>query len=400
MNAPGRQSEHAGRRPPVPLIYSITLTGILANTLIGPAIPDILDGLGEPEARAGFLVAAGTLPGILMAPLIGILADRYGRRAVVVPCLVGFGVFGGLGSLAPSFPMLVAARLAQGVGSAGLINLAVVIIGDHWSGSQRTGLIGRNAAVLTLALAVFPPVGGAVADAFGWRAVFVIYLVAVLTAIACWTMLPPDRPSEDVDVAAQLRGARDVIRSPVVLAVLGSGFIVFVLIFGLFLTVFPIHLENEFGLGASARGLIIAVPALSSSLVAFNLGRLRERFGTRNLLLFAGVTYVLAFAGVGVSPLLWMAFLPVILYGLGEGVFIPTLQDVVAAEAPTEQRGAVVAVWVGAARAGQTVGPLLASVGLAALTTNGVFLAGAVVAATLLVAQLLSPVGRTPATAH
>ena len=78
--------------PPLPLIFSITVTGILANTLVGPAIPDILDAFDQPDSRAGVFVAAGTLPGIVMAPVIGVLADRFGRRAVLVPCLVAFGV--------------------------------------------------------------------------------------------------------------------------------------------------------------------------------------------------------------------------------------------------------------------------------------------------------------------
>ena len=47
--------------PPLPLIFSVTITGILANTLVGPAIPDILDAFGQPDSRAGVFVAAGTL---------------------------------------------------------------------------------------------------------------------------------------------------------------------------------------------------------------------------------------------------------------------------------------------------------------------------------------------------
>ena len=75
--------------PPLPLIFSVTVTGILANTLVGPAIPDILDAFDQPDSRAGLFVAAGTLPGIGMAPVIGVLADRFGRRAVLVPRRTG-----------------------------------------------------------------------------------------------------------------------------------------------------------------------------------------------------------------------------------------------------------------------------------------------------------------------
>ncbi|MGV3760793.1 MAG: MFS transporter [Actinomycetota bacterium] len=118
------------------LVFSITITGILANTLVVPAIPDILDAFDRPDSSAGLFVAAGTLPGIVMAPVIGVLADRHGRRAVLVPCLVAFGLFGVLNGLSPTWEALLLLRLLQGVGGAGLINLAVVIISDHWSGIE------------------------------------------------------------------------------------------------------------------------------------------------------------------------------------------------------------------------------------------------------------------------
>jgi MFS family permease len=82
-----------------------------------------------------------------------------------------------------------------------------------------------------------------------------------------------------------------------------------------------------------------------------------------------------------------------LLYGLGEGVFIPTLQDVVAGAAAPEQRGAVVAVWVGAARAGQTAGPLLAAGLYGATSTSTTFMVGGALAAGLVVFELVGRFG-------
>ena len=381
-------------RPPVLLIFAITVTGILNNTLIGPSIPDILDDLGRSESGAGFIVAAGSLPGVVVAPIIGLLADRYGRRRVLTPCLLAFAGFGLVAASAPTFEVLVGARLLQGFGTAGLINLAVVLISDHWDGEQRTALIGRNAAVLTLALALAPSIGGVIADLAHWRVALLLYGVGVPAAAAVWRLLPEDRPETSVQVRDQLRDAGVALREPVVLATLGSGVLVFVLIFGGFLTAFPLHLEQEFGLGAAARGALISVPAFSASVVAFNLGHIRRRVALRRLLVFAGCTYVAAFAllaGAGILPVVVVAC---VVYGLGEGVFIPSLQDAVASSAPPEQRAAVMAVWVGSARLGQTLGPLLAAGALTFTSTGGVFASGTVVAVALLVAQVVGPIGR------
>ncbi|MGQ0432695.1 MAG: MFS transporter [Microthrixaceae bacterium] len=380
-------------RPPLPLIFSITVTGILANTLVGPAIPDILEAFHQPDSRAGLFVSAGTLPGILMAPVIGVLADRHGRRAVLVPCLIGFGVFGLLSALSTSFEMLLVLRLLQGIGSAGLINLAVVIIGDHWDGISRARLVGQNAAVLTVSLAVFPPLGGLLTEIGGWRLSFAPYAVGLVTATAIWFRLDPARPDGMTTMRSQLGGARLAARHRDVIGSISIGFVIFMLIFGLFLTALPVHLEREFGLSAGMRGLVIAAPALTSTISALRLGRIRARFGAVAILMGAAVLFTIAFVIIGAAGSLPILVGGAMLYGVGEGLFIPTLQDVVAGAAPASQRGAVVALWVGAARAGQTVGPLAVAGLYGAVGTGSTFVIGGAVAATLVVAEALGRIG-------
>lgn len=389
--------------PPLPLIFSITVTGILANTLVGPAIPDILEAFDQPDSRAGVFVAAGTLPGIVMAPVIGVLADRFGRRAVLVPCLVAFGVFGLLSALAPTFPALLALRLCQGIGSAGLINLAVVLIGDHWTGNERARIVGQNAAILTVSLAIFPPVGGLLTELGGWRLSFAPYALGLATAVLIYHRLDANRPAGGVTVRAQLRGAGSALRNRDVIGSVSIGFVIFMLIFGLFLTAMPVHLESEFGLSAGQRGLVIAIPAITSTFTALRLGWLRSRFGVVGLLVSASVLFSVAFVVMGLAAALPVLFAAALLYGLGEGVFIPTLQDVVAGASAPEQRGAVVAVWVGAARAGQTVGPLLAAALYGATSTGATFVIGGVIAAGLVVYELVGRFGaddRGPSPTH
>ncbi len=369
----------------------MTLTGILNNTLISPALPDILDEFGVESEGAGGLVAAGSVAGIIVAPIVGILADRYGRRIVLSTCLGVFGFAGGLAALAPSFEFLVGARLLQGVGSAGLVNLAVVLIGDNWSGSEQTRLVGRNAAVLTVGLAAVPLLSGAVTQGFGWRYALSIYTVALVTSAVAWVVLDGRRPAVPPKVSEQIRGATAVVRRPYVATLLAAGFLVFVMIFGLFLTVFPVHLAEQFGLQAGARGVMIALPAAGSTVVAFNLGRIRGLLTTRVVVIVSAVGFMVAFALIGVAGALAVAGAGVIIYGASQGSLIPTLQDQAMAASPDEHRGAVVAIWVSAARAGQTVGPLMAGVALGAWTTGTVFLAGSAVAGVVLLLGVFGP---------
>jgi ACDE family multidrug resistance protein len=291
---------------------------------------------------------------------------------------VVFGLFGGLSALATSFPMLLACRLLQGIGSAGLINLAVVLIGDHWTGAERARLIGRNAAVLTVCLAVLPPLGGGLTELGGWRLAFAPYVFALLIAAIIWYQLPLAEKAEPVTLGAQLRAARTQIRKPLVLSCIVAGFVVFMLIFGLFLTTLPVHLAGRFHLGPGLRGLVLGSPAFTSTATALALGRLRHRYGARRLLLVAALLYVVAFFGIGLAPTLLVLVPAALLYGLGEGIFIPTLQDVVAGAGTQASRGATLAAFIGAARAGQTAGPLAASGVAGVLSNEATFLVGGV----------------------
>ena len=371
------------------MIFSLTVVGIMANTLIAPAIPDILVDLQVTAGSAGLLVAAATLPGVVVAPAIGLLADRYGRREVVVPCLVIFGLFGGLAGFAPSFSLLLACRLAQGVGSAGLINLAVVILADHWDGADRARVIGQNAAVLTISLALLPPLGGALTDLAGWRATFAPYWLGLVAAAGAAVALRRS-PRRDVRIGEQVREAFAYLRSARVLAAMASGMTLFVLIFGLILTALPLHLADEFGLGATSRGLVLGLPAVTATVGSLGLGRLTARFGARRLVVTGSAVLACAFSVIAGAPVLPVVVAGALLYGLGEGVAIPSLQAIVASAAPSSSRGSVVAVWVGGVRAGQTAGPLVAGVAVGAVGAPTTFLMGAGVAAALLALQVAS----------
>lgn len=371
------------------MIFSITLTGILANTLVNAPLPDIVEHFGLDEGAAGLIVAAGAMPGIFVAPVVGLVADRFGRREVLIPCLVVFGLAGLGAAVATSFPMLLAMRFLQGFGSAGLINLAVVLIADSWDGLDRARIIGQNAAVLTVSIAVMPAVGGALAEIGSWRLSFVPYGLALVTAVAAWRSVPDHEHDPDVRFRAQVSEAAAVVRRPEVGLAIAFGGLLFVLIFGLYLTVLPLLLEDRFGLSSGQRGLVLAAPALGSTVVALNLQRLRERFGARRLVLTATVTFTVSAFVIGVAPSLVLLLLGGLVYGLGEGVSIPTLQDLVAGAAPVASRGAVVAAWVGAARLGQTTGPLLAGLAMSSLGQGGTFVAGGAIAACMVVAQLV-----------
>lgn len=378
-----------GRRPPLVLIFAITATSLMGNALITPTIPDIVEDLGAQKGVwNGLLVMGGALPGIVVAPVIGVLADQRGRRPVLVACLVLFGVFGGAGAAAPNLPILLVLRVGQGVGSAGLINLAVVVVSDHWQGIDRARVIGWNAAVLTATVAVWPAIGGALADALGWRWVFALYPLSLLTAVAVWRWLPSVSVVAGGTMRERLVGAAIVSRRRELLTPILLGALAFVGVFGLMLVTLPSHLDDEFGLSAAARGRVLAVPALGSMAAALSLGRLRRRVPSRRLAGGGLGMFAVAFAVMGAAPTTGVIAVVSLAYGLGEGVAIPSMQDQVAEAAPPAIRGSVLAFFSAGARAGQALGSLLFGVLLGVIDERTAFFGGAAVFATVAVAAL------------
>jgi MFS transporter, ACDE family, multidrug resistance protein len=247
--------------------------------LIAPGLPDILDAFDAPRGLAGVILASATFPGIVLAPMVGFLADRYGRREVLVPCLTVFAVAGGMAAFAPSLWVLVVLRLIQGAGSAGLINLATVLIGDHWDGPERARVIGRNAAVLTVSVAVFPALGGGLTDLGGWQAPFLLYPLSLVTAWAVFRRIPPTRSRHPGSVRQQLSEVTPLLRTTNFMGIAVSGVLVFILLFGLLQTALPIYLEAEFGLSAGLRGIMLGSPAVGAAHRAKSLGRVGGRGG-------------------------------------------------------------------------------------------------------------------------
>ena len=357
------------------LVFSVTAVGLLHNSIFASSTPEILRTFGESENLAGLLIAAGSIPGIVVAPFIGFLADRFGRKKVLIPCLIIYGGFGLLVGLSPSLSWFLLIRIFQGLGSAGLINLVVVIISDNWGSLERARLIGQNAAAITISVAIYPVVGGGITDLIGWRWNFLAFFLPLVVAFFISRKLEDHQPGLEVSVRAQISGAFAEVRKPATATNLVIGTIVFMSIFGLMLSLLPVHLDREYGLSPTERGLIASTPAILAALAALTVARVRKRVQGGIIiyasLLIWGISFLLM--GFGSLPLLVIG---TIAYGFSEGLLIPTLQDLIAENAPDQLRGALLAIWTGAGRLGQTLGPVAISLALWGLSTSWVLILG------------------------
>jgi ACDE family multidrug resistance protein len=164
------------------VIWFVTLLAALGSSSVAPAFPGIREEFGISVGQVGLLITVFTLPGVLLTPVAGVLSDWYGRRTILVPSLLLFGVAGGACALTRDFELLLALRVLQGVGAAALGAINVTLIGDLFSGRERTAALGYNSTVLSVGTASYPAIGGALAT-LGWFYPFALPIAAIPIAL-------------------------------------------------------------------------------------------------------------------------------------------------------------------------------------------------------------------------
>ncbi len=354
------------------IVFGITLVSAIGVTSIAPAFPSMAKELGLTEGEVVMLITVFTFPGIILAPVMGILADRFGRKKVIVPSLLLFGMAGGACAFATDYSALLALRFVNGVGASALGGLGQTIISDIFAGKDRTAALGYNASVLGVGTMIYPALGGALA-LLGWNYPFLMAALALPMGIIVLLGLRNPEPAAPPPLRRYLSGAlrsaadRDVL--PAYFATLAT----FILLYGALLSYFPFLMHQRFNASSSTIGLMLAATSVTTIISAFNLGWISRRFGPKTIITVSFVAYAASIVLVLLADSLWLMIIPVLLYGLANGLNIPCIQTHLSKSAPMEYRGAFMSVNSMVLRLGQTAGPVLSGVAFHAWGMEGVF---------------------------
>ena len=165
--------------PNLHVVFAVTLMAIMGVANITPAFPRIARELDATPEQVAYLITYFTVPGRVSRPdsrrprgPAAAARESSGRRSFL------FGIAGTACGLVRDFDLLLGLRFLQGVGAAALGSLNVTIVGDLYSGRERTTAMGYNSSVLSVGTAIYPLLGGALAT-IGWHYPFLVSIVAV-----------------------------------------------------------------------------------------------------------------------------------------------------------------------------------------------------------------------------
>ena len=304
--------------------------GLLAMTICLPSMQEWGAIFGSSQAAvqltfSGFVVTYGSLQ-----LLYGPLSDRLGRKKILMFGLAVSFTGSVLAALAPSLPLLVAARVLQGAGAAAGMVVGRAMVQDLFDGPERT----RVMAYVGMAMGLCPPlatiIGGQLHVRLGWQANFVLMAgLAAVLFVAAWRGLPDHRKATTVQphwLSAMLSSYATLAREP--------SFLLHVTLLAMTTATFyaflggaPIVLGSY---GVKPDGIGFYIMAIPGSYIVGNYltSRFARLMGERRIMRFGqtltlgGIALMLALALAGLNTPLAFA-LPLVLLGIGHGLLVP-----------------------------------------------------------------------------
>ncbi len=379
-----RAKQNLFQDPNLLIVFAVSLIAILGVASVTPTFPSLRAALNVPVERIGLLITVFTLPTLILGPIIGVFADRIGRKKILVPALILFGIAGFSCAFVRDFNLLLCLRFLQGVGAAPLLSLSVTLIGDLYAGDRRVSAMGYNASVSSIGTALYPTIGGALAT-MGWYFPFMLPIVAIPVGLLVLFGLKNPEPQGQRNLKAYLSNALITLKNRQLFGLFIASAANFVLLYGAYVTYLPSLIADKFGAEPFTIGLFLSSVSVAIAFTASQLGNLARRYSETTLIRASFVFYAVALAIVPFISSLWLLLIPTTIFGIGLGMGFPSIQTLLATLAPKDYLATVISVNGTFYGLGQTIGPLLMGLAYGIGGINSVFYAGVAFALATLV---------------
>lgn len=361
--------EFSGWRRNFYTLWVAELAAIIGFQAMQPFLPYYIQefevgDLGQALVWSGRMGTAAGLAMAISSPLWGSLADRYGRKPMVVRSMIGGGLSVLLMAYVTSVEQLLVTRVLQGA-LAGTVTACLTLVSTSTPRQHLGFALGLMQGAFMLGASVGPLLGGPLIEAFGYKTCFLWAGVAVILAgISVQFLVHEDfTRARKVESSAKYRmPGRDMLRlladRPFLVLVLTVTAMSFA--FGFVMPVVPLFLQELAGHTdiISLAGAVFAAGGLVGAVSAAVMGRYSDRIGPRRVLvggLFSAALFYLA-QGYAQSVLAFGVL--VVLTGIATGAVRPVANSLITGIVSEGDRGKAFGVMSSAAALGWAAGPM------------------------------------------
>jgi MFS family permease len=353
---------------------------VMAIIALAPTLPTLLGHFKDvPNAAlmVPLLITAPSACIALFAPGAGVIADRFGRRPLLLWSMAFYGVGGLVPFFIDNFWAVVAGRFVIGFGEAGVLTVVNTLLADYFEEKARhrwlmiQGVVGSVLGTVTIASSGF-------LAAQGWQYPFLVYGVAIPILLASLAFLFEPEPRRQQAHAAQAATSP----FPYAVALMVCGVTV------LLSTVYYVQVINfsvllkELGVSdPKSIGLSMALPSIGVPLGAV-LFKMTTRYGAGAQIFLVFLGYAIGLSGIGLAPDYKVALAFAFVQQLANGLIVPALIAWTQSKFSFEHRGRGMGWWASSFFVAQFLSPAVVNVMRGAVgNLQGAFLAFGLIAA-------------------
>ena len=250
-----------------------------------PALDALAADLSVPGNERQFVIGVYLLTGGIGSLVPGALADRFGRRPILLGSVAIYIVLSMLSALAPTYDALIAVRAAQGFFAAGIVALPPAIIRDRVGGDKMARMMSLIFVIFLMVPAVAPTIGEGILQIGSWRAIFGAMVgLGVMMGLWVYFRLPESLNDENRQPIIPRTIGANMIRAltqPSVAGYVMGSALVFGALFG-FINSSQQLITHTFGAG-DIFPMVFGICAGSMALASWSNSRIVERFGARRV---------------------------------------------------------------------------------------------------------------------
>ncbi|MBW2443010.1 MAG: MFS transporter [Deltaproteobacteria bacterium] len=369
------------------VLFSAQMLSMVGFSMVLPFLPLYIKELGVGtwgtiEFWSGMVFSAQAITMMISAPLWGAVADRYGRKLMLIRATLGGAVLIALMGFVNSAEQLTLLRALQGL-VTGTIPAATALVASATPREHSGESIGLLQTGTWIGVAIGPLIGGVIGDTFGFRECFWITgSLLALSGFATILWVREDfRPAVTDKRQSVLESFRGLLSAPNMLSLYGVTFLQTTgrMLFFPIAALFVMELMQSASGAAVATGLMMGINAVTGSISAVWLGRIGDRIGHLRILLFSLVASIGLYLPQALVDATWQLILLQALTGFAYGGILPTIGALMNLQLPAGTQGATYGLNASITAAGRSVAPLLAAVFAMWLGVRSVFILAAAI---------------------